>query len=75
MLSSLARFTSKIGKVVRLRDVVATFSFTDIPALTISIGVARYHNGDDINTLLSRADHALYQAKDQGRNCVVLASD
>ncbi|MEH0665599.1 diguanylate cyclase [Vibrio scophthalmi] len=59
----------------RLREVVATFSFTDIPALTISIGVARYHDGDDINTLLSRADHALYQAKDQGRNRVVLASD
>jgi diguanylate cyclase (GGDEF)-like protein len=43
--------------------------------ITISVGIA--HRGqDDTNagTLLGRADIALYQAKEEGRNCVVVGS-
>lgn len=38
--------------------------------ITVSIGVATIHGGDDIDTLLSRADTCLYEAKSAGRNCV-----
>jgi diguanylate cyclase (GGDEF)-like protein len=38
--------------------------------ISLSIGVAQYRSGDKINDLISRADAALYQAKQRGRNCV-----
>ena len=38
--------------------------------LTASFGVAQYHAGDDVSTLVQRADTKLYEAKSAGRNCV-----
>ena len=38
--------------------------------ITLSLGVSNLMLGDDINNLLTRADHALYQAKKDGRNRV-----
>ena len=41
--------------------------------LTVSIGVAFHRSeAEPIDDMMKRADHALYQAKKQGRNCVVL---
>lgn len=42
--------------------------------LTVSVGVADIHDGDDILAVLERADAALYQAKEAGRDRVVVAS-
>jgi diguanylate cyclase (GGDEF)-like protein len=43
-------------------------------AITISIGVARWADDlADLAALLDRADHALYQAKAAGRNCIRIA--
>ena len=41
--------------------------------VTCSLGVAEWQGGDTIDTLLHRADVALYQAKTTGRNKVVAA--
>ena len=38
--------------------------------ISLSIGVAQYRNGENITDLISRADSALYQAKQLGRNRV-----
>ena len=38
--------------------------------LTISFGVASFKNGDNLDTLVERADKALYRAKREGRNLV-----
>lgn len=40
---------------------------------TISLGVASFQNGDDIDAVISRADEALYRAKHNGRNRVEVA--
>lgn len=42
---------------------------------TISIGVAEAHADDDLTTLLSRADAALYHAKTAGRDRVIVAAE
>lgn len=45
-----------------------------LPAITISMGISEARPGEtDAATLLSRADAALYQAKQQGRNRIVTA--
>ncbi len=43
--------------------------------VTLSIGVAEMRDGEEAGALLHRADQALYQAKDEGRNRVVTAPD
>jgi PleD family two-component response regulator len=40
--------------------------------VTASFGIAQFNVKDiDFNGLFARADKAVYQAKDNGRNCVV----
>ncbi|MCG8572734.1 MAG: GGDEF domain-containing protein [Spirochaetes bacterium] len=39
--------------------------------LTMSFGVAEIHSGESIDQLLIRIDSHLYQAKQQGRNCII----
>ncbi len=38
--------------------------------VTLSIGVAQWQPGDDLDAVVSRADAALYEAKTAGRDCV-----
>ncbi|HTZ36217.1 MAG TPA: PleD family two-component system response regulator [Stellaceae bacterium] len=64
----------------RLRSSVAGEPFLiqasgDRLPVTISIGVAVAEAGDTVDTLLQRADDALYRAKNSGRNRVVSQSD
>lgn len=39
--------------------------------ITISLGVTSVTDNDNIDSLLKRADDALYKAKSQGKNCIV----
>jgi len=43
-------------------------------SVTISLGIACYRENEAAEATISRADKALYQAKNEGRNRVVLAS-
>lgn len=59
----------------RVRKGIAEFSFGDMaPGLniTVSLGVTAYHPSDSIDGLIHRADEALYQAKQGGRNQVAV---
>lgn len=46
----------------------------DAVAVTVSIGVAEAREGESLNDAIDRADRALYQAKNDGRNCVRVSS-
>jgi diguanylate cyclase len=43
--------------------------------VTISIGIATFHRGDTIQSLIERADGCLYAAKRNGRNRVICETD
>lgn len=58
----------RIRKVVEELDINLT---EDTLQVTVSIGATAQIANDDMESLLKRADAALYQAKDAGKNCVV----
>ncbi|MDR2033063.1 MAG: diguanylate cyclase [Helicobacteraceae bacterium] len=62
-------------KMNQLREIVETHDFGSAPKITISIGVASYHAGDTLESLVGRADVALYLAKEGGRNRVEVATN
>lgn len=56
-------------RVARLRVVVPE----GVVAVTLSAGLAEHHAGETVAQTLARADRALYEAKQQGRDRVALA--
>jgi len=54
----------------KLRSLVESQHFDQVGVVTCSFGVAHYVQGDTVDSLLSRTDVALYDAKAAGRNCV-----
>lgn len=63
----------------RLRQCISATPVTGIDGVdlhcTASIGIASWRDGDDLRSLLARADRRLYLAKQAGRNRVVASDD
>ncbi len=57
----------------RLRRQIRHISIPKVPTITISCGVAEWsgQSHEDAQSVLDRADGALYQAKNAGRNMIV----
>lgn len=56
-----------------LRHTVSEYPFTDLYPVTISIGVGEFKYSEEVHECIGRIDAALYLAKEQGRNMVILA--
>jgi diguanylate cyclase (GGDEF)-like protein len=64
----------ELAEAVRAKmEATPVFAPDDGTRLTISIGVAAHRPGDTNDTIMARADRALYRAKRDGRNCVRVA--
>ena len=54
----------------KLRAAMQASEFPQVGTITSSFGVTEYAARDTVETIIKRADEALYQAKKSGRNCV-----
>ena len=60
----------------RLRNGVAQLEVGNLPPVTISLGIATFpEDGKSIEELVQKADAALYAAKENGRNQVVIYNE
>ena len=68
MILLLAEMDNALGIADSLRQEVASTEIPGIGRVTISIGLARYTEKDDLDSLVKRADVSLYRAKSKGKN-------
>ncbi len=52
----------------KIRSAIREYDFPHIHTLTCSFGVSQSREGDRIESIVGRADSALYRAKEEGRN-------
>ena len=62
--------TSELAE--KIRRLIETHPFENVGGVTISCGITQFQENDGLDTFIKRADDALYRAKNQGRNRVVV---
>lgn len=67
-----ARIASRIRHAIR-RARITSHEGAPLPGVTVSIGLAERLPDESAGSLLARADAALYQAKQEGRNRLVIS--
>ena len=72
-LSDAAKVAEKLRRQVEVVDFKLSRQGEASIHVTISLGVAEAHPGDTATTLLAKADAALYESKNGGRNRITLA--
>lgn len=65
----------RIRTTLAARKIIRRNTGEGLGGITISIGAALYHPGETPAALVARADSALYAAKRQGRNRLVVEGD
>jgi diguanylate cyclase len=70
-LANARGLAEQVRRVVQTKKVVKRSSGETLGSITISLGVARLHPGEDPIETVRRADACLYTAKRSGRNMVV----
>lgn len=64
-----------VRKSIATRSLKNTQTGETMGKVTLSVGVSTYRHGDNAHKLIFRADQALYEAKDEGRNRTVPERD
>lgn len=71
LLLQHTNINNAMRKIESLREVIDTHVFKHIGHMTSSFGVAKKEKTDNLHSLLQRADKALYEAKNVGKNNVI----
>lgn len=71
--SEAADVLNMVRRTLSDKHMVAKDTLRPIGEVTLSAGVAQMQSGESSTALLARADHALYEAKNSGRNRVCVA--
>jgi polar amino acid transport system substrate-binding protein len=58
----------------RLRKAIESYKIDTVGKITVSLGVTQFRQGDTEESLIKRADDALYEAKRAGKNQVVIGT-
>ncbi len=70
--TQLEKALTALNKVLfRARKSRFMLDGTSYSVPTISVGLTQYKHGEDIDSLLERADNAMYRAKELGRNRII----
>ena len=72
-LQGAKHVAENLRKAVERKEVINRSSGDNLGQITISLGVAEYVMDETPEDLIRRADRALYQSKDDGRNRLTLA--
>ena len=62
--------TTLLSLAENIRKTVEDMQIQEVGQVTVSIGVTLHNPNDNVNTIMKRADDALYNAKNNNRNCV-----
>jgi diguanylate cyclase (GGDEF)-like protein len=68
-------YDSALSYAEALRIKIFNYKFEDVGNLTASFGIALSRYDDAQTSIVKRADECLYQAKEQGRNQVIIAAE
>jgi diguanylate cyclase len=77
----MAHKTTNEAKIVadKIRETISNLKLKQknsnnfLPRISVSVGIAQNKNEEDWTDLFKRADEALYQAKNAGRDCSIIA--
>ncbi len=56
----------------KIRKIISSNTFKHIQSITCSIGISTLGKEDTTDSLIKRADNALYKAKNGGRNRTII---
>ncbi|MDQ0160921.1 GGDEF domain-containing protein, partial [Alkalibacillus salilacus] len=70
-MEEVAQIAERILEAVGQTRIIDGYSFST----SFSIGIAFYEEGDNPTSLIEKADYALYQAKDSGKNNYVIYNE
>ena len=56
----------------KIRQSICSYDFKELGSVSCSFGVAQYATGDSYQSIIHKADTALYEAKNRGKNRVIL---
>jgi len=70
IISSETNLKDASALAERIREIIESYMFEDVRKVTVSLGVTEFRENDTEDSLIKRADDAMYEAKKKGRNRV-----
>jgi diguanylate cyclase (GGDEF)-like protein len=70
ILSSETQLDKAYALSERIRKKIESYKFDNTGTVTVSFGVTEFREGDTAAVFIKRADNAMYEAKNKGRNRV-----